>query len=63
MPPAPARNEACFLLDEDAIGMLADASFFPDEPVKQFNMYEHKTVRVMGVFWNHIQGPLGAYRC
>lgn len=42
--------------------MLADASFFPDEPVNHFNMYDHKTITVVDVFWNHTHGLLGTYR-
>ncbi|PKY09341.1 hypothetical protein P168DRAFT_34932 [Aspergillus campestris IBT 28561] len=59
----PARNQACFLLDEAAITMLADIGSLPDDAVRFYRTYNHKTVTVVDGFWDRSrQDPRETYR-
>ena len=59
----PARNQACFLLDEAAITMLADISSLPDDAVDFYRTYNCKTVTVVDGFWDRSrQDPRETYR-
>lgn len=47
----PARNMACFVLDEEKVVMLADLSL-PDDPMQEYELFSQKTVKVLDAYWH-----------
>ncbi|KAI9933733.1 hypothetical protein MW887_004805 [Aspergillus wentii] len=59
----PARNLACFILDEAAIDMLAGISNIPDNLLEFLQVFKNKTITVVDGFWDPSrQNPWESYR-
>lgn len=55
----PSRNQACFLPEEAAINMLADADCLPDDALEFYQSCYCKTITVVDGFWNREQQGSG----
>ncbi|KAI9923739.1 hypothetical protein ASPWEDRAFT_45676 [Aspergillus wentii DTO 134E9] len=51
----PARNLACFLLDEAAINILADISNIPDDLLEFLRIFKNKTITIVDGFWDRLR--------